>query len=109
MFLAQTKIETNIQDNKGNTPLHIAVRGSKAALVQSLLNKKGTMVDFSNKEGFTPLILAAKEGFIGIVKLLLVAKAKVDNMTHEGETALDWAKKNGHIEIERILQTYETN
>ncbi|XP_008778951.3 protein ACCELERATED CELL DEATH 6-like [Phoenix dactylifera] len=48
----------NDQDNKGNTPLHTAVKNSDKASVYFLLRDKTICVNVINHDGFTPLDLA---------------------------------------------------
>lgn len=54
------------------------------------------------KKGF-PLWWAAEKGNAEITKLLLKAKAKVDNTGPDGETALLRASSNGNIAVMKIL------
>ncbi|XP_050405682.1 transient receptor potential cation channel subfamily V member 6 [Patella vulgata] len=49
----------NLQDSNGNTVLHMAVIHDKRELLQRLLNE-GADLNIKNKQGLTPLTLAAK-------------------------------------------------
>lgn len=52
-----------------------------------------------DEKGYTPLMLAAKNGHYIIVLYLTEAKANLDHADKEGHTALMLAAKNGHSKI----------
>ena len=58
------------KDNKGNTPLHIACEQNNAELVDILLKSEANPHELNNND-FTPLFVAAKNGFVSILKLML--------------------------------------
>ena len=71
--------------------------------VASLL-KRGVDVDsVVAPDGDTLLILAAKEGKAGLVKLLLGARPKVNARNRHGETALMFASFHGHADVVKQL------
>lgn len=73
------------------------------AIVQALVD---TAVDINVKDrtfGYTPLIVAARQGHIDIVQILLERGADVEATDNYGSTALYWAKKNQREEIVQLL------
>lgn len=78
-------------DVEGREPLMLAGIYRQAAMVPKLLEAKAHL-DHVDKEGNTPLMLAARGGSINIVMQLL-AQPKTDPMTrnHKGKTAADQA------------------
>lgn len=52
------------------------------------LLKKGADIDFADKDGYTPLVIAALSGFDSIVRLLLECGADVEHTDKEGFTPL---------------------
>jgi len=46
-----------------------------------------------------PIIAAAAMGFADIVKLLVEAKASVNDKIHDGQTALHYAAAEGHLDV----------
>lgn len=66
--------------------------------VQDQLIKSG-----KNKFGWTPLHLAAREGHIDIVQMLLEAGANIGAKNKFGRTPLDYAVKHRHTDIVRML------
>jgi ankyrin repeat protein len=81
-------IETK-NPNEG-TPLILAAREKKKAVMQVLLGK-GANINAASKFGNTPLIFAAKSGDESLVRMLLEKGAKVNRKNQEGKTAIDFA------------------
>lgn len=51
----------------------------------------------------TPLMEAAQEGHLDLVKYLLDAQADVHAQTQTGDTALTYACENGHTDVADLL------
>ena len=69
-------------------------------------SRSGTACTDSNArhdEGYSPLFLAAQNGYHQVVKVLLTAKANPDTRRNDGPTALYAASQNGHHQIVEIL------
>lgn len=77
----------NARDGKGETALFAAVTGRDSSWTGHLLNK-GADPDVPARNGDTPLIAAARIGFIDAADWLLSKGAKVDAANRMGETAL---------------------
>jgi ankyrin repeat protein len=75
--------------------------------IEFLIDQCGANVNCRNEEGFTPLALAAKEGFTDIVGLLLARGADRRSKTPEWAQALNLAEKNGHTAITKLLRYSE--
>ncbi|MBU1017440.1 tetratricopeptide repeat protein [Patescibacteria group bacterium] len=65
--------------------------------------KQGIDVNEVDETGYTPLMLAAENGFTHIVKILIDHKADWKLKDKKGETALDKACRVGHNEVAAIL------
>ena len=61
------------------TPLHEAAEQGNLEEVELLLNREGTDVNAANENGYTPLMLAAKNGHTAIVELLKARGAEINN------------------------------
>lgn len=78
----------NIKDrDSGDTALHIVVRRKDAPWLAFLL-QNGAETELRDRDGNTPLLLAARSNFPDGVRLLLAGKADVDAANNRGETAL---------------------
>lgn len=63
---------------------------------------RGVDVNGVDEDGWTPLIWAAKEGFVECVKVLLEAKADLDKALDGGLTPLHIASRYGHVECVKV-------
>lgn len=74
----------------------------KLDLVQKLL-RGGVNVNASDKWRWTALHMAAYGGFNDIAKELIWAGAQIDARTVDGETPLNLAERNRHIQVVRTI------
>ncbi len=86
--LIRSHAEVNLQDRKGNTPLHYATVSRK---MTELLILGGAAVNLTNSDGETPLHLASFGSEIGSVALLLSNGADPNIADKDGNTPLHLA------------------
>jgi ankyrin repeat protein len=124
--------DVDAHDNTGTTALMVASRNGHMAVVQQLLMhdihahvqahdddvqvlmvdknrailSQGADVDAKDNEGCTALIIAAKNGFAEIVRILLEAEADPDLVDNQGGTAFAWAQANGHQNVVQVFQDH---
>ena len=84
-------------------PIHDAAQAGDVARVRALLVADPTLVDAKTDYGFTPLILAAQNGHLEVVKYLLEKSAAVDAKSNDGVTPLIVAAQNGYLEVVKHL------
>ena len=77
MIDAGDSIEQITDDEYGVTALHIAAVYGQVPVIQALLSR-GAQIEQEDKDGQTPLILAAWRGHQEVVSLLLVAGANIN-------------------------------
>lgn len=97
----------NIIDSHNKTPLYYAIEAGDEPMVK-LLVEKGADPNLlhTNRAGYTPLAIAAKNNFVNIIDLLLnhgTHKAIVDLQDSYGDTALLHARTAGSIEAFQAL------
>ena len=68
------------------------------------MEKKGANVNAVDKNGNTPLMEAAVEGYHQVVVHLLDKGANPGMKNMDGDTALTLAEKNGHRKVAKMLQ-----
>ena len=56
------------------------------------------------KQGYTPLMIAAGNGFVDAVDVLLAAGADRGRKNPEGKTAADYARERGHHDLAKKLE-----
>ncbi len=94
-------VNPNLQNNQGETILHLGVREGQKNVVALLLKLKAdpNILDFS---GFSPLCLNTSDS--EITQLLLDHGAEIDYQTNpDGNTALHFAAQNGQLETAEVL------
>lgn len=90
--------------SKGWTELHAAVALDRTDEVERIVRKKERgSLDCRDKEGRTPLHLAASKGQVDCAKLLLGAGVHVDARSKDGRTALFRAAANGDRPMVELL------
>lgn len=82
--------------------LAMAAMFNQPNIVKALL-EKGADVNADDGTLITPIMFAAQEGYMDIVKLLLQHKADLSRKDKNGETAFDKAIKNNHKKIAEQL------
>jgi ankyrin repeat protein len=88
--------------------LDAAVHNNRPELAQLFL-ERGADVNQVDKNGYTPLLLAASIDFgdTTMIELLIKAGARLDVRNPEGKTSLDLAREYGHTRFVSILTTGE--
>ena len=69
----------------------------------AVLLRRGATVNKPGCRRRTALMLAAREGYLEIVRMLLTAGADVDTRSEWGETALSLAQKHEHSEKHSLI------
>ena len=100
--LAEKGADLQILDEDGWSPLHAAADSVDVA--EYLINH-GAQVNEAEKNGNTPLILAALwcQESVSVVEALLNHRAAVNQGNERGETALHCAAQNGNEQLTKIL------
>ncbi|CAN6249168.1 unnamed protein product [Urochloa humidicola] len=82
--------------------LHCASRRGDAAAARHLAST-GCDVNVPDGDGYTPLMLAAREGHAGVCELLISYGARCDLETPRGETALSLARAAAFNKAEEVI------
>lgn len=98
-------LENGTQAPTGSSyALHCATRRGDLGLVRRLTSK-GYDCNFTDGDGYTPLMLAAKEGYGSLCQCLISRGAKCDIKNERNETALSLARENNGVgnDAERVI------
>ncbi len=82
--------------------LRYAVLKNDIKTVQDLI-KKGVDINAQDRQGFTPLIIAARHGRAMCARVLLGHGAEIDKKDYKGNSALLWAAFHGYGEVVDVL------
>ncbi|OYP28934.1 ankyrin repeat domain-containing protein [Rhodopirellula sp. MGV] len=102
--LIEAGADVNKRDNKGQFPLYHAASLDSPTTVKLLLDAGAEINETETRENFTSLMMAAAEGNMGVVKVLLEAGADRSMRDVDGDRALEFAREYGHEEIAQLLQ-----
>jgi len=108
------KVNTFLQDktlrivntkdrNTGEGALHIVVKRSDPTYLTVLINQPDVNVNIQDREGNTPLLVAAERGWEAGVTALIAKKANVNLANTGGATPLIRAVQTHNVEIVRAL------
>ena len=100
--------DVNARDERGQTPLSIAIREKHVAGVELLLSK-GADVNAKDDFGWTPLHFATDRGSEKLIKLLLVHGGNVNTTDRNGETPLHLATELNRMDLIELLLATEAN
>ena len=98
----------NKRDAYNLTPLHHASMRGNLKLVQYLSQQMDIVLNCPDKQGSTPLHIAATYGHVEVFKILLEANSNVRLKDHQQQSALHRAAQEGNPEIiDLILESLE--
>lgn len=98
---SSTVINTK-ESSTGESALHIVARGRDLTWLTFLLSK-GARPDSQDRNGTTPLAIAAQLGWVEGAEMLLRRRAAVDLPNNRGETPLILAVQNRDAAMVRLL------
>ncbi|KAL2839814.1 hypothetical protein BJY01DRAFT_250296 [Aspergillus pseudoustus] len=88
----------------GAMPIHLAAAAGFTGCVQYLLDRGGDgLLEARDEQGQTPVIVAARQGNLSVIGVLLDKGASLTARDNEGWTAAHRAAWNGHEETMRLL------
>ncbi|CAG8676126.1 23030_t:CDS:2 [Cetraspora pellucida] len=95
----------NIQDEDGETPLHLASRGGFTECCKILISEYNANMEIRERySGWTPLFLAAIEGHKETVEALIQSGAIHNIVDYSGWTPHMHAVFRGHLTMKNILR-----
>mmetsp|Transcript_42024 Transcript_42024/g.68171 ORF Transcript_42024/g.68171 Transcript_42024/m.68171 type:complete len:1040 (+) Transcript_42024:107-3226(+) len=108
-MLVEANGDCRCRDETASTPLHIACANGLQQIVDILVKDGNAFLDGFNHAGDTPLLLAVRNDFAGIVHILLENNANPNLTDRAGNTALHIAIMNGNEEMAKALLAHAAN
>jgi len=108
-LLVDNHANTSILNRMENeSALHYCARYGSLEVLKLLLStmhseEAAKAVNYQNKAGWSPLLVAAKEGHLEIMKVLIDYHARLDIFDEAGKTALHISAEYGHLELIELL------
>lgn len=106
-LLVNAEVDLNHQSTDGETAVHVACLFNAVDSLKILLN--GTDIQrvdtelVENTYGWTPLFVAAVEGHVEAVSLLLGAGCDFEKTDYSGWTAMEHATLRGHLDVAKTI------
>lgn len=101
-WLLDVGVYTEQRDDRGRTPVRIAIENSDIPSVFKLLDAKAN-VNATTSDNVSILGLAVERGETAIVEKLLSAGARTDGLMPDGEKILPWAIRQGRLAFVRTM------
>ena len=109
-LLVDAGVDINYQDQYGETALHVAARfGHEECAIILLEGNRDQKINVELAEkayGWTPLFIAAVDGQLNMVRLLLGKGADATKVDLSGWTPQEHAALRGHLHIAQYLAQY---
>lgn len=96
----------NAQDTEGRPPMHSVAWTGHDKVGHRLLEASGVNIDLACHQGATALSIAAQEGHVNIVKMLLQKGANPNHIDKYGRSPVKVAGRHGHVTIVQLLESY---
>ncbi len=87
------------------TALMFAATGTNAETVEILLKAGANVNAKDTHENWTPLMFAASEGHLDVVRTILDRNPDIDFREVDGENALDFAAQRNHPDVVKLIQS----
>ncbi len=98
--LLQRGFDPNTLDSTGQPGLIVAIKSGSVKVASLLVNAPNIKVEVRNSADESPLMMAALNGHVALVRLLIQKDADVNK---PGWTALHYAATNGHVDVMNLL------
>lgn len=99
--LLKAGVSPNTLDPRGNPMLTLAIREKSFKVADLLVSNPATDINLANKSGENPLMMAAFDGDLPVVKMLVLEKKAAVNKP--GWAPIHYAATNGHLQIVEFL------
>jgi len=104
-LLIEKGANISLVDGVNRTALMFASTGPFTQAVEVLIKAGADVNSIDNEEKWTPVMMAAAEGQLDVVKVLVSNGADLKMVDIDGESSLDFAQSNGHTEVANYIKS----
>ena len=105
--------EISVKAKEGKTgelsPIHLAAMYGYVESANRMISNNSTEANPSDIYGITPIYLAAQNGHLEMVRLLMTSTTNPNGAINDGRTPIHRAAERGYLEIVRLLMTSTIN
>ena len=105
LYLLDSGAQIDGRDYANRTALHYASTGPFPETVQILLDRGADPNVVDSEEHFSPLMHAAAEGNLDVVKVLIAKGADKSMKDIDGDDAATFSAQNGHMQVVEYLNS----
>lgn len=105
-LIEEAKLDKNLRNQQGDTPLHEAVSNENFAVVKYLMQEQKVQKEVKNLMGFTPLHIACSFSSHDITEYLAIQKAGLNEKNNEGDTPLHIAARTDAKLVTILLKSH---
>ena len=98
-----------LSSERVDSALYAASQSGRCAVVEWLVGEMGVPAETVMVNGGRPIVIAAEQGELEVVRVLLRAGVNVNSASANGRTVLYGAALRGHVEVVRALLTAGAN
>jgi len=102
-ILLEHKADVNVIDNLNNSILTLAIGNDLSFMIVEAILASGANINVKDANNNTPLRMAIKNGNINTLVRLINYGADINEMNEQGESVLDYAFSEEHIDIAKYL------
>lgn len=106
-LLVERGARVGTEGTYNGTILHLAAIRGSLEIARMLIEKEPALVHAKNRQGNTPLHVAAKQGYADIVELLIARGADAGVKNYENRTAFFLAQQGRHEDVARMLKQHQ--
>lgn len=103
LYLLAAGAQLDARSEDGMTCLHLAAQSGHGEICNVLLNTGRIDVNVQDDGGWTPLVWAAENQHVNVVKLLLEWNADPNVRDNEENVALHWSAYSGNVDISQLF------
>lgn len=103
--LLKTGAKVDLPGPFNRTALMFAASGTSAETVEALLKAGANVNAKDSHENWTPLMIAAAEGHMNVVRTILDRNPDVELREVDGENAYDFAVQGNHTDVAELIKS----
>jgi len=102
-LLLDLRADAAVRDTHGCAPIHLVATKGRLQIADLLLVHDPSGATAVDNNGRTPCHQAAMKGHLPVIQRLVESRADLGTQNHDGRTAADTARRNGHFQAAKWM------